>query len=83
MSDAGQPDTQQHPPEKTPENHQLDVRSSVDWTQYTAYRCIHCDEPCVNELGSVYARARECRDCFGIPTLDRHSVDDLRRGDRR
>ena len=69
--------------ENRPENHQLDVRSAVDWTQYTAYRCIHCDEPVVNKVGSEYARARECRDCFGIPTLDRHSADDLRRGDRR
>jgi hypothetical protein len=63
--------------QKLPETHQPEVRGPIDWTAYTAYRCYHCRADCLNRIESVYARARECRECFVVPTLDRHSADDL------
>ncbi|WP_367176191.1 hypothetical protein [Haloarcula rubripromontorii] len=68
-------------PENLPEKHRPDLPhvadgESTDWSQYTAYRCVHCHDNCINKIDSDYARARECRHCYAVPTLDRHSVDD-------
>lgn len=70
LSSASEIDTETTSPE-----------DDTDWNQYTAYTCIYCYEDCINKIGSAYARSRECRECFGTPTLDRHAIeDDLVRG---
>jgi len=60
-----------------PEEHQPDVQGNIDWDEYSQYWCVICRDNCINKTRSVYARAKECRHCFVVPTADRHSVDDL------
>ncbi|RLM44928.1 hypothetical protein DVK00_10790 [Haloarcula sp. Atlit-47R] len=62
--------------ENLPQEHKPEVSGSIDWSEYTAYRCCICQDNCINKIDSDYARARECRHCYAVPTLDRHSVDD-------
>jgi len=63
-------------PSTLPEKHQPDIEGDIDWSEYSQYRCVICHDNCINKIGSAYARASECRHCYVIPTLDRHSADD-------
>ena len=64
-------------PESLPEEHRPDLDDDLDWDEYSQYWCVICRDNCINKTRSVYARAKECRHCFVVPTADRHSVDDL------
>lgn len=59
-----------------PDDHMPDVSGRINWDEYTHYECCICHDGCINEVGSVYARARECRHCYVVPVLVRHSVED-------
>ncbi|EMA29476.1 hypothetical protein C444_11792 [Haloarcula japonica DSM 6131] len=68
-------------PDNLPEEHRPNLPhvadgESTDWSQYTAYRCCICQDNCINKIDSDYARARECRHCYAVPALDRHSTHD-------
>jgi len=50
-------------PEVPPE-HQPDVPSDVEWSEYRSYRCRFCRFECLNRLDSPYSENDMCRACY-------------------
>ena len=39
------------------------------WSAYSAYRCRHCKEDCINRFDELPTKLQECRTCHRIPDL--------------
>lgn len=60
----------------------------TDFSRYVRYFCRHCATECINRLDADRTRTKECRKCYGDPTLDAqvqvtHHLPDSATDDRR
>jgi hypothetical protein len=44
--------------------------TGTDWSRYRSYRCIECQELCLNAIYAPQTGARQCRTCFDMPSLE-------------
>ena len=44
----------------------------TQFEDYTEYKCLYCNERCINELRSISARANLCRKCLQNPAACIH-----------
>ena len=40
------------------------------WESYREYQCRICQEHCINRFDESVTKARECRSCHSVPTLE-------------
>lgn len=44
----------------------------AQYDDYTAYKCLYCNEECINKIRSVPTRANLCRKCLQNPAAFNH-----------